>query len=206
MPVSSTQHSGAVVALGGRRVDPEPTLTPRFPFDQVDRIRVEIGDQLRRSHAVALVCSAACGADLIALETAQGMGVRTRIILPFSAARFRQTSVVDRPRPEFWGKIFDRVTSVARAHGDLVELDTAEGADAYSSANDIVIDEARKLAGVNDHGQSRGSLSLIALVVWEGASRGADDNTNKFVELAQHSGFRVEQVLTLNVVTERAQR
>jgi hypothetical protein len=205
MPVSSTQHSGAVVALGGRRIDPEPTLTRRFPFDQVDRIRVEISDQLRRSHAVALVCSAACGADLIALETAQGMGVRTRIILPFSAARFRQTSVVDRPRPEFWGSIFDRVTSVARAHGDLVELDIAEGADAYSSANDIVIDEARKLAGVNDHGQSRGSLSLIALVVWEGASRGGDDNTYNFVELAQHSGFRVEQVLTLNVATERAQ-
>ena len=70
----------------------------------------------------------------------------------------------------------------------------------------IVIDEARKLAGVNGHGGSRGSLSLIALVVWEGASRGADDNTNKFVALAQHSGFRIEQVLTLDGATECAQK
>jgi len=163
---------------------------------------MEIAARLRRIDAVALVCSAACGADLIALETAQGMGLRTRIILPFSAARFREASVVDRPRPEFWGKIFDRVASVARAHGDLVELDI-EGDDAYSSANAIVIDEARKLACVNDHG---GSLSLIALIVWEGASRGADDNTNKFLELAQHSGFRIEQVLTLNGAREREQR
>src|SRR6266487_6165964 len=194
-----TQHDGAVVALGGRRIDPEPTPTPRFPFDQVDRVGMEIAARLRRIDAVALVCSAACGADLIALETAQGMGLRTRIILPFSAARFREASVVDRPRPEFWGKIFDRVASVARAHGDLVELDI-EGDDAYSSANAIVIDEARKLACVNDHG---GSLSLIALIVWEGASRGADDNTNKFLELAQHSGFRIEQVLTLNGARER---
>ena len=206
MPVSSIQHCGAVVALGGRRIDPEPTLTPRFPFDQVDRVGTEITDQLRRSHAVALVCSAACGADLIALETAQKMELRTRIILPFSAARFRETSVVDRPRPEFWGEMFDRVASVARAHGDLVELDIAEGDGAYSAANAVVIDEARKLAGVNGHGGSRGSLSLIALVVWEGASRGADDNTNKFVALAQHSGFRIEQVLTLDGATECAQK
>jgi hypothetical protein len=200
------QHSGAVVALGGRRIDPEPTLTPRFPFNQVNRVGMQIADQLSRSHAVALVCSAACGADLIALETAQKMGLRTRIILPFSAARFRKTSVVDRPRPEFWGAMFDRVASVARTHGDLVELDIAETNDAYSAANAVVIDEARKLAGSKDHGRSSGPLSLIALVVWEGASRGADDNTNKFAELARHSGFRVEQVLTLNTPTERAQQ
>jgi hypothetical protein len=153
-----------------------------------------------------LVCSAACGADLIALETAQDMGLRTRIILPFSAARFRKASVVDRPRPEFWGKIFDRVASVARVHGDLVELDIVESDDAYSAANAVVIDEARKLAGIKDRGQSSGSLSLIALVVWEGASRGADDYTNKFVELARQAGFRVEQVLTLNSARKRAQR
>src|SRR5262249_57638920 len=106
---------GAVVVRGGRRIDGEPTATPRFPFDQVDRVGMEIADQLRRTQAVALVCSAACGADLIALETAQKMGLPTRIILPFSAARFRETSVVDRPRPKFLGNMFDRVTSAARA-------------------------------------------------------------------------------------------
>ena len=134
MTQSSPQRDGAVVALGGRRIDAEPTLTPRFPFDQVDRVGMEIGEKLRRAHAVALVCSAACGADLIALETAQRMELRTRIILPFSAARFRETSVVDRPRPEFWGSMFDRVTRAARAHGDLVELDKAQADDAYSTA------------------------------------------------------------------------
>jgi hypothetical protein len=203
MAQSSPQHDGAVVALGGRRIDAEPTPTPRFPFDQVDRVGVEIAGQLRRTHAVALVCSAACGADLIALETAQRMGLPTRIILPFSSARFRETSVVDRPRPEFWGSMFDRVTSAARAHGDLVELDKAEADDAYSTAIDVIIREARKLAGIRDHERSRGSLRLVALVVWEGAPRGPDDNTNKFVELAQESGFRIEQVLTLNAATER---
>jgi hypothetical protein len=203
MTLSSTQHGGAVVALGGRRIDAEPTSTARFPFDQVDRVGMEIADRLRRTRAVALVCSAACGADLIALETAQQMGLPTRIVLPFSATRFRETSVVDRPHPEFWGSMFDRATSAARAHGDLIELDAVEADDAYSMANGVIIREARKLAGVKN--QER-SLRLIALVVWEGASRGPDDNTNKFVQLAQESGFRIEQVLTLDAATERGQQ
>ena len=203
MALSSTQHGGAVVALGGRRIDAEPTSTARFPFDQVDRVGMEIADRLRRTRAVALVCSAACGADRIALETAQQMGLPTRIILPVSTARFRETSVVDRPHPEFWGSMFDRATSAARAHGDLIELDAVEADDAYSMANGVIIREARKLAGVKN--QER-SLRLIALVVWEGASRGPDDNTNKFVQLAQESGFRIEQVLTLDAATERGQQ
>jgi hypothetical protein len=34
--------------------------------------------------------------------------------------------VVDPPRPEYWGAIFDRVTQAARTHGDLVELNDTE--------------------------------------------------------------------------------
>src|SRR5262249_26234397 len=196
-----TQHGGAVVALAGRRIDAEPTSTPRFPFDQVGRVGMEIADQLRHTQAVALVCFAACGPRLIALQTAQKMWLPTRIILPFPAARFRETSVVDRPRPKFWGSMFDRVTSAARANDNLVELDAPEADDAYSMTNGVIIREAKKLAGFKNRERSIGSLRLIALVVWEGASRGSDDNTNKFVQLAQESGFRIEQVLTLNAAT-----
>src|SRR5262249_31286758 len=206
MALSSTQHGGAVVALGGRRIDAEPTSTSRFPFDQVDRVRMEIADQLRRTEAVALVCFAACGAGLIALPTAPKMGVATRLNLSFSTARLCETSVVDRPRPKFWGSMFDRVTSAARADGNLVELDAAEADDAYSMTNGVIIREAKKLAGFKDRERSMGSLRLVALVVWEGASRGSDDNTNEFVQLARESGFRIEQVLTLNAATKRARQ
>src|SRR5262249_50702137 len=135
------------------------------------------------------------------VEIAKNMGLTSRIILPFSAARFRETSVVDRPRPKFWGSMFDRVTSAARAHGDLIELDAAEADDAYSMTNVVIIREAKELAGIEGRERSVRSLRLIALVVWEGAPRGSDDNTNEFVQLAQESGFRIEQVLTLNAAT-----
>jgi hypothetical protein len=38
--------------------------------------------------ADALVCSAACGADLIALEEAERLGIRRCSVLPFSPDRF----------------------------------------------------------------------------------------------------------------------
>src|SRR5262249_5957137 len=206
MTLSSTQHGGAVVALGGRRIDAEPTSTPRFPFDQVGRVGREIAEQLRRTQAVALVFSAALGARLLAPEAAPKMGLPAPTLLSVSAAPFRETSVVDRPRPKFWGSMFDRVTSAARADGNLVELDAPEADDAYSMTNGVIIRKAKKLAGFKDRERSIGSLRLIALVVWEGASRGSDDNTNKFVQLAQEAGFRIEQVLTLNAATKRARQ
>jgi hypothetical protein len=196
---------GAVIAVAGRRIDAEPAPTPRFPFDQVERVGRTIAGHLREVDVVALVCSAACGADLIALGIAEDMRLRTRIILPFALRRFRETSVVDRPRPEFWGRIFDRVTDAARARGDLVELDFAEGDDtAYSTTNVVIIDEAKKLAAASDHGPAGGPPVLLALVVWEGASRGSDDNTHAFAELAKDGGFRIQPVLTLDAATQHA--
>jgi hypothetical protein len=111
--------------------------------------------------------------------------------------------VVDRPRPEFWGGIFDLVVSNARAHGDVIELDMAESDETYSTANAMVIDEARKLADIEER-PSNGVLALVAILVWEGAPRGDDDNTKKFAKLARDTGFRVEQVLTLNAPPESA--
>jgi hypothetical protein len=86
------------------------------------------------------------------------MRLRTGSSFRFRPLAFDKNSVVDRPRPEFWGDIFDRVASAARPHGDLVELDMVEADDAYSAVNAIIMQEARKLAGVNEHGWSRETL------------------------------------------------
>jgi ABC-type enterobactin transport system permease subunit len=56
---------------------------PCFPLEAVAIVRRRLADLLVQEHAVALVCSAACGADLIALEEAERLGLRRRIILPF---------------------------------------------------------------------------------------------------------------------------
>jgi hypothetical protein len=183
----------AVIALAGRRIDPEPADEPRFPFARVPAVRDAIAARFRSERARTLVCSAACGADLVALEVAQERGLRTRIILPFSASEFRKTSVVDRPRAEFWGRLFDLAIAKARETNDVVDLGrAADDANAYSAATRAIVAEAKRLAG-----ETVPPSNPVAMLIWNGAPRGASDNTKEFADLAAGSGFRVIEVQTL---------
>jgi hypothetical protein len=81
----------AVIALTGRQIDAPDTDPPHFPLEYVPNVpmvRQRLADMLAEERADALVCSAACGADLIALEEVERLGVRRCIVLPFSPDRF----------------------------------------------------------------------------------------------------------------------
>jgi hypothetical protein len=57
---------GSIVALAGRRIDAQDADPPRFPLEAVSTVRQRLADLLVQERTVALVCSAACGSDLIA--------------------------------------------------------------------------------------------------------------------------------------------
>src|SRR3954470_8602116 len=97
----------AIIAIAGRRIDATDTNAARFPRGAIPTVRRRLADLLIQERAVAIVCSAACGADILALEEAERLGVGRRIVLPFPANRFRLTSVIDRPGD--WGQRFDRL-------------------------------------------------------------------------------------------------
>jgi len=109
-----TMVDTAVVALAGRRIDLPEAPVPRFPLENVQEVGRRVCEALYEMHAVALVCSAACGADLVALEQAKHLGLRRRVVLPFAPERFRETSVVDRPGN--WGSLYDRYWSGKERH------------------------------------------------------------------------------------------
>ncbi len=182
---------GTVVALAGRRIDAVGADPPRFPLEAVPTVRRRLAEVFARERAVALVCSAACGADLIALEEAERLGLRQRIVLPFAPERFRETSVVDRPGD--WGPVFDRIVAGAAAVGDLVVLGGSGEDDdvAYAAANAAIVHEAQRLAWEGD-----GAPLLAAVVVWEGAARPGTDATGGFRSLALAAGFEERPVLT----------
>jgi hypothetical protein len=184
---------GAVIALAGRRIDAEGSDPPRFPLMNVPVVRARLAEVFSSESIAALVCSAACGADLIALEEAERVGRKRRIVLPFSPERFRATSVIDRPGE--WGPVFDRVVAAAEAADDLVVLDGGIVGDetaAYAAANEAIIREAQALARAG--GTPRRS---VAIVVWEGAARAGSDATEDFRRLALAAGFDARAVLTL---------
>ncbi len=185
--MSDGEHpTTSIIALAGRRIDAPGTTPPRFPLSKVEEVRSALAEAFARLHAVALVCSGACGADLIALEGAEQLGMRRRIVLPFAPERFRKSSVVDRPGD--WGRVFDRQIAAAAKSDDLVVLDLGGDDDqAYAAANEAIIRETLRLAGTAEQARP---YRLVALLVWEGARRQGSDATAAFGELARKAGFR----------------
>jgi hypothetical protein len=193
MKGSNQISDSAVIALAGRRIDKLDAATPRFPLANVELVRERIAALLSAEHAEALVCSAACGADLLALGEAERLGLRRRIVLPFPPERFRKKSVIDRPGN--WGPMFDRLVAAARAAGDLVILpNTGDDSDAaYAEANQAIIREAAALVRTNaDVIPGR----LVAAIVWEGSARAGTDASGGLLSLARKAGFEERSIPT----------
>ena len=170
------------IALSGRRIDAEHSKTSRFPLENVEFVRQALRDLFIESRADTLVSSAACGADLLALEEAGKLGMRRRIVLPFAPEQFLQSSVMDRPGD--WRGAFER----AIAGSDVVVLESGS----YAGASQAILDEAAKLGDVT------------AVVVWDGKSRGNGDVTESFGVEAGRRGFPVIPISTLQNPSQRA--
>ena len=177
-----------IIALAGRRVDAPDAKTARFPPDNVPAVGARLRNLFEREGATALVCAAACGADLVALSEAGALGMKRRIILPFERQRFREASVVDRPGD--WGALFDRILDEVEAAGQLVVLHlSSDDEEAYDIASRAILDEAMSVA-------RQASEKAEAVVVWEGASRGEHDHSALFVQEARDRGLSVLEVIT----------
>lgn len=178
-----------IVALAGRRIDPKNQNPPRFPstLETVKLVRRRIRDKLLDLQASVLVSSAACGADLLALDEAGKLGLRRRVILPFDRVKFRSISVTDCPGN--WGPLYDVALDEVQGVGDLVIASAAGEGKAYLETNHTIIEEALSLARTLQRNR-------MAIRVWEGKTRGEGDLTEEFGEYAQINGFRVCDVLT----------
>jgi hypothetical protein len=177
-----------VIAVAGRRIDADPD-GERFPLRNAPLVRMRLGEAFDRHAARTLVVSAACGTDLLAIEAARARGMRFRIVLPFAAARFRETSVVDRPGD--WGASFDVAIKEARGRDDLIELpDDLPEEEAYLAANERLIAETRSLA-------AHDLQTALAVIATEGESHDSGDVTEDLARRARTAGLEVVKISTL---------
>lgn len=175
-----------IVALAGRRVDAADAAQARFPADRAAAVEGRIEAALRDAGASTLVCAAACGADLIALEVARRKGIDVWIVLPYAVAAFRRSSVVD--RGEDWGDAFDAAIAEARRQGRLRLLGLRSGDErAFFATNAAIVDTALSLGAADP-------AAVLAIAVWDGPLTGRTDYTADFVEAARRRGVRVESV------------
>jgi hypothetical protein len=178
----------SVVALAGRRID-AAEAPERFPLRRCPEVAALIRDALIEVRAQVLVSSAACGADLLALDAAGVLGIRRRVILPFDAATFRVHSVTDRPGD--WGALFDRILSEVDRAGDLVRLERQLAVtSAYQEVNCALLAEGAAMAAGS-------GAARVAMVVWEGHPRGVNDLTENFRREAIAGGWIAREVLTI---------
>ena len=178
-----------IIALAGRRIDAPGAEIKRFPVDNIELVRWRLRELFGKSEPKALISSAACGADLIALQEAGALEIRRRVILPFDRRRFRETSVIDRPGD--WGGVYDRVLDEVESSGDLVTLSgDSDCTQAYTDANNAILAEASALSLESQH-------DIRTVLVWDGAPRGEDDLTKMFSNEAKARGFPIVEIKTV---------
>jgi hypothetical protein len=136
-----------------------------------------------------LVCSATCGADLLALDAAEAAGIAQRVVLSSAPEHFRVHSVTDRPGE--WGACYDRGIARAAARDELLVLpgEYPDPHAAYYATNDLILSEALALGAAH-------KLPVIAVIVWDGVPKAADDFTLHLAESARRLGLPVRDVLT----------
>jgi|SRR6187431_3265701 len=183
MGEDSAKHR-TVVALAGRRIDAEAAEEARFPLSNVAGVKEQLLHALAATRPAALVCAAACGADLLALAAAGDLGIKRRIVLPASKAEFRSSSVVDRPGP--WAELFDRIVARVEAEGELVLHELGTGDEAYRAGNRAIFEAAQPLGE-----------ALEAWLVWDGQPRDEQDLTLHFANEAWTRGVPLRELLTV---------
>jgi hypothetical protein len=184
-----------ILALAGRRIDPADASIARFPLENASAVRERIAALMTATQTTTLVCSAACGADLLALEAAHALAIDYYIVLPFSEHRFRTTSVIDRPGE--WGPIFDRAIERADAMEKLFILDLPEADDgSYLAVNRAILGQARVLARSI-------AQPLEAVLVWDGQPRDGLDISAAFGEEARSLGIPLREVSTLEAASDK---
>lgn len=175
----------AIAALAGRRIDSQEADDVRFPLAEEEHVLHKLLRRFRQEHVVRLVCSAACGADILALEAANELAIPATVILPFAPNIFRKISVTDRPGD--WGERFDRLMKAALDRDDLIQLGfDPSHKHAFSATNHRIIETV-----LGSEIPRR-----LAFAVWEGRSRGEDDSTAEFLKMALSQGYEKRTVLT----------
>ena len=187
-----------IVVLAGRRIDAPDAKVRRFPPGLAGLVKQRLIDSLKSVVATHLVSSGACGADLLAMEAASELKIDRTMILPFDATTFRSTSVTDRPGD--WGMIYDKFIQELKPDKLITLGYDQNDPEVYERTNFEILDYAEKIAekiNATPPAQKNTVPGKLALIVWEGKPKDADDTTYHFLKEAQKRNFKIREIRIL---------
>ena len=180
-----------IVALAGRRIDEVGIGTIRFPLKNITAVKAQLKKIFISLKPAALVCSGACGADLLALESAGELGIARSMIIPFEPALFKSKSVEDRPGN--WGALFDSMYQQTNKEEKVQVMNyPGDDDDTYRKTNIDILNRAEALAEKFDD-----EKNILVIIVWDGKPKDKNDITAHFKKEARLRGFKTEEVNTL---------
>jgi class 3 adenylate cyclase len=183
-----------VAIFVGHMIDRPERPSPRFPPSLEPAVRQAIRDRLRQRDARIGYASAACGSDILFLETILELQGEAHVILPYDQEPFRQDSVELIPGAD-WGERYARVLQAAAEVQRASAQRLVAGSVTYDYANMLLYG----LATIRAH---QLETDLMPLAVWDGRVGDGPGGTADTVRRWQELGHQVEVV----AVTELLQR
>jgi class 3 adenylate cyclase/tetratricopeptide (TPR) repeat protein len=175
-----------VVVFAGHLLDRPGRLQKRFPPAAEQAAHDALRDRLRAIQPGFGYASAACGGDILFLESMAELGVETSIVLPYNRDEFRRDSVDLVPGAD-WPARFDRVLARAREVVIASEQRMPGGGMSYQYGF-LMLDGT---AGVR---ADELDTDLICLALWDGKPGDGRGGTASSVERWREGKRRLEIV------------
>ncbi len=110
----SIMEQSCVLAVAGHMIDTPDRLSPRFPSSAEEAVRLEIRRFFAQLSPKAVICSAACGSDILFAEEAFACDIPYYVVLPFEDHEDFILHSVAHAGPS-WVRRFDSVCHQASA-------------------------------------------------------------------------------------------
>lgn len=175
-----------VAVFSGHMVDRPGRLSERFPSRLESTVRDAIHERLAKHGAGLGYASAACGSDILFLETLLELGGKAYVVLPYERQRFKKDSVeiANDPRwVERFEKVLERASDVLLASEHPME----EGGLSFEYTNLL-------LHGLANIRAERFETELVPMAVWDGKAGDGPGGTASVVERWRKLGYEIELI------------
>jgi hypothetical protein len=168
-------------------IDRPGRAVPRFPQHLEPAVRQALRDRLSKYNLGFGYASAACGADILFLETLLESGGEAHVLLPYDRELFKRDSVEIIPNSQ-WGERYEQVLAKATQPVQIAWGQRSwAGSVTYEYAN-------RMLQGLASIRAQQLDTELVPIAVWDGHQGDGPGGTADTVKRWRDIGYEVEIV------------
>jgi len=171
-----------VVVFSGHMIDRQNSSPARFPAQIESNVKDAIEKTISENNVGIGYCSAACGSDILFIESMIKIGAEVNVVLPFKREDFVSTSVAF--AGPHWIERFDRALSSASSVSYCVQEDYCGDEVIFEHADSLVQGlailraeqletDVAMLAVADPIGTVRAGGTADNLVNWQGSGRNA---------------------------------